>query len=126
MANKKRILVADDEPGLLELLKMDLSREGYEVLLADNGKDALKLAMTEKLDLILLDVMMPHIDGYHIAFELTQKLGASAPRIVIMTCRDTVKERPMALLGGACDILQKPLVLATVHKCLAALLSGAA
>ena len=79
MGDKKRILVADDDPDLLDLLKMDLAYQGYEVLAAANGKDALQMAMTETLDLVLLDVMMPYIDGYHVAYELTNKLGAKAP-----------------------------------------------
>ena len=77
---KKRILVADDDPDLLDLLKMDLAYQGYEVLAAVNGKDALQIALKEQLDLVLLDVMMPYIDGYHVAYELTNKLGAKAPR----------------------------------------------
>ena len=82
MAGKKRILVADDDPDLLDLLAMDLGFQGYDVLTAANGKDALQTALSEQLDLVLLDVMMPYIDGYHVAYELTNKLGAKAPRIV--------------------------------------------
>lgn len=125
MADKKRILVADDDQDLLELMQLDLGLEGYEVLLANNGKDALRLAMAEKLDVILLDVMMPDIDGYRISFELTQKLGAAAPPIVIITSRDALRERSIALMGGARDILQKPFEMVTLHECLAKLLSNA-
>jgi DNA-binding response OmpR family regulator len=116
MADKKRILVADDDPDLLDLLKMDLGFQGYEVLVAANGKDALQMAMTEPLDLVLLDVMMPYIDGYHVAYELTNKLGAKAPRIVIMTSRDTVKEKGIALMSGAMEVLQKPFEMAKLHE----------
>jgi DNA-binding response OmpR family regulator len=101
MADKKRILVADDDPDLLDLLKMDLSFQGYDVLPAANGKEALQLAVNEKLDLVLLDVMMPYIDGYHVAYEVTNKLGAKAPLIVIMTSRDTSRERGIAMMSGA-------------------------
>lgn len=120
---KKRILVADDDPDLLDLLKMDLTYQGYEVLSATNGKEALQSALNEKLDLVLLDVMMPYIDGYHVAYELTNKLGAKAPRIMIMTSRDTVKEKGIALMSGATEVLQKPFEMAKLHERIAAVLA---
>ena len=120
---KKRILVADDDPDLLDLLKMDLTFQGYEVLSAVNGKDALQIALNEPLDLVLLDVMMPYIDGYHVAYELTNKLGAKAPRIMIMTSRDTVKEKGIALLSGATEVLQKPFEMARFHERILAVLA---
>jgi DNA-binding response OmpR family regulator len=123
MADRKRILVADDDPDLLDLLKMDLGFQGYEVLAAANGKDALQIAMAEQLDLVLLDVMMPYIDGYHVAYELTNKLGSKAPRIMIMTSRDTVKEKGIALMSGASEVLQKPFEMAKLHERIAAILA---
>jgi len=123
MADRKRILVADDDPDLLDLLKMDLSFQGYEVLDAANGKDALQIALTQQLDLVLLDVMMPYIDGYHVAYELTNKLGNKAPRIMIMTSRDTVKEKGIALMSGAMEVLQKPFEMTKLHERVAALLA---
>ena len=120
---KKRILVADDDPDLLDLLMMDLKYQGYEVLSAANGKDALQTALNEQLDLVLLDVMMPYIDGYHVAYELTNKLGAKAPRIMIMTSRDTIKEKGIALMSGATEVLQKPFEMAKLHERIAAVLA---
>jgi DNA-binding response OmpR family regulator len=126
MADRKRILVADDDPDLLDLLTMDLGFQGYEVLGAANGKDALQMALDEKLDLVLLDVMMPYIDGYHVAYELTNKLGAKAPRIMIMTSRDTVKEKGIALMSGAMEVIQKPFEMTKLHERVAALLAKTA
>ncbi|MEK7389456.1 MAG: response regulator [Elusimicrobiota bacterium] len=123
MADKKRILVADDDPDLLDLLKMDLTHQGYDVLVAADGKDALQTALNEKLDLILLDVMMPYIDGYHVAYELTNKLGAKAPRIMIMTSRDTVKEKGIALMSGAAEVLQKPFEMVKLHERISSILT---
>ncbi|MDE2142551.1 MAG: response regulator [Elusimicrobia bacterium] len=123
MADSKRILVADDDPDLLDLLKMDLGFQGYEVLVAANGKDALQIAMNEPFDLVLLDVMMPYIDGYHVAYELTNKLGSKAPRIMIMTSRDTIKEKGIALMSGAAEVLQKPFEMAKLHDRIAAVLA---
>ena len=123
MADKKRILVADDDPDLLDLLKMDLSFQGYDVVAAANGKDALQVAVNEKLDLVLLDVMMPYIDGYHVAYEVTNKLGAKAPCIVIMTSRDTTRERGIAMMSGATEVIQKPFEMAALHTKITELLA---
>lgn len=122
MADRKRILIADDDPDLLELLRMDLSFQEYEVLTASNGKEALDVAAKEKLDLILLDVMMPYIDGYHVASEISTKLGDGAPKIVIMTSRDTNREKGIALMSGAIEVLQKPFGMAELHERLSKLL----
>lgn len=116
MEDRKRILVADDDPDLLELLRMDLDFQGYEVLSAQNGKVALEIATKEKVDLVLLDVMMPYIDGYHVASELSAKLGNQVPKIVIMTSRDTIREKGIAMMSGAISVLQKPFELAALHK----------
>ena len=124
MADRKRILVADDDPDLLDILQMDLTHQGYDILTAANGKDALQIAMAEKLDLILLDVMMPYIDGYHVAYEVTNKLGPKAPHIVIMTSRDTTREKGIALISGANEVIQKPFEMANLHARVAALLAN--
>lgn len=116
MADRKRILVADDDPDLLDLLKMDLSFQGYEVLVASNGKDALAIALKEALDLVLLDVMMPYMDGYHVANEITTKLGDKSPRIAIITSRDTDREKGIAMLSGALAVIQKPFTMVDLHK----------
>ena len=126
MADRKRILIADDDTDLLELLKMDLGYQGYEVFGAINGKDALQLALSEKLDLVVLDVMMPYIDGYHVAYEVTNKLGANAPRILIMTSRDTSREKGIALMSGATEVIQKPFEMVKLHEKVAALLAKVA
>ena len=112
---KKRILVADDDPDLIDLLKMDLSMLGYDIIVATNGKEALQMAMTEPVDLVVLDVMMPYIDGYHVAYEVTSKLGAKAPKILLITSRDTSREKGIALMSGASEVLQKPLDMEALH-----------
>ncbi|HBL18125.1 MAG: hypothetical protein A2X36_15525 [Elusimicrobia bacterium GWA2_69_24] len=124
MEDRKRILVADDDPDLLDLLKMDLEFQGYEILTANNGKEALEIAGKERLDLVLLDVMMPYIDGYHVASELSAKLGPAVPKIVIMTSRDTVREKGIAMMSGAVSVLQKPFEMAGLHDRIKAILES--
>lgn len=106
MADRKRILVADDDPDLLDLLQMDLSHQGYDTLTAANGKDALQVAMAEKLDLILLDVMMPKLDGFEVCAGL-RRLGHTTP-VLMLTAKGQVEDRVTGLDAGADDYLVKP------------------
>jgi len=119
----KRILVADDDPNLLDLLTTDLRGQGYAVVAAEDGRVALVTALSEPFDLILIDVMMPKIDGYHVADELTTKLGSRVPRIMIMTGRDTKKEKGIAFMSGALELVQKPFEMADLRARIAALLA---
>ncbi|HAT71886.1 MAG TPA: hypothetical protein DCS63_03625 [Elusimicrobia bacterium] len=108
MESGKRILIADDDPDIIDLLEAYFRRAGYIVTATVNGKEALQKAEVEKFDLVLLDVMMPYIDGYHVASEISSRLGTDAPKIIIMTSRDVASERGIALLSGASDAVQKP------------------
>jgi DNA-binding response OmpR family regulator len=111
MASGKRILIADDDPDIADLLDTCFMKKGYAVTVVINGKDALQEAEKAKYDLVLLDVMMPYIDGYHVASEITSRFGADAPKIIIMTSRDVSSEKGIALLSGASDVVQKPFTL---------------
>ena len=108
MASGKKMLIADDDPDILDLLEAYFIKKEYDVTLVANGKEALKKAENEKFDIILLDVMMPYIDGYHVAYEISSKQESSAPKIVIMTSRDVSTEKGIALLSGAAEVVQKP------------------
>jgi DNA-binding response OmpR family regulator len=111
MESGKRILIADDDPDIIDLLESYFTRAGFNVTAKINGKDALQAAETAKFDLVLLDVMMPYIDGYHVASEISSRLGSDAPKIIIMTSRDVASEKGIALLSGAMDVVQKPFTL---------------
>ena len=123
MAERKRILIADDDADLVDLLKLELTRKGFDVVTAADGQEALKLAREEKLDLVLLDVMMPGIDGYHVAQELSKTLGEACPKMIIITCRDVSREQGLALMCGASASIQKPIQLAILHARIEELLS---
>jgi len=120
----KRILVAEDEPGYLELLTISLTSAGFEVIPVDNGSSALKRAIIEKPDLVLTDVRMPGMDGYHFAQSLADELGDECPKIIIMTSRDTssAREKGAAMMAGAHDLVQKPFELPELHAKINALL----
>ena len=106
MAQTKKILVADDEAQLALAIKIRLQSKGYEVLTASDGRAALDLAVKEQPDLILLDVMMPTMDGYSCLRELNAKLGRGKVPIIILTARDRMKD--LFELEGIEDYVVKP------------------
>lgn len=101
----KRILIVDDEPRYLRLLEANLRTEGYEVATAKDGLQALDVFSTQPIDLVLLDVRMPRLDG----FETCQRLREfSNVPIVILTARGEAQDRVRGLDLGADDYLVKP------------------
>lgn len=114
MSDKKRILIAEDDREYLDLLQYALTAEGYEIIACDNGQKALDWAMDNRPDLVLTDVRMPELDGYHFAQALGDKYGAECPKILIMTSRPIDKEKGVAMLSGAAAIIQKPFKLSAL------------
>lgn len=101
-----RILVVEDEPGIAMAIEEDLRTEGHEVELMTDGKAALRRALSEPFDLIVLDVMLPGKDGYQVCRELRAK-GLHTP-ILILTARTQEIEKVMGLNLGADDYVSKP------------------
>ena len=103
--DKTKLLIVEDEPTLLETLKYNLQRQGYEVVTASDGVQALPMARTEKPDLVILDVMLPGLDGFEICRILRQEM--SLP-ILMLTARDEEVDKIVGLEVGADDYLTKP------------------
>lgn len=101
----ERILVVDDDPEILSLLKRGFSYEGYAVETASNGTEALAKAREKEPDLVVLDVMMPGMDGIEVSKRLRQ---ASDVPILMLTAKGTVADRVVGLDSGADDYLVKP------------------
>ncbi|HOG78006.1 MAG: response regulator transcription factor [Chloroflexi bacterium] len=101
----EKILVVDDEISLQETLAYNLSREGYQVEVAGDGNQALHLARTSKPDLVILDVMLPGLDGFEVCRILRQE--ANIP-VLMLTARDDEIDRVVGLEVGADDYLAKP------------------
>ncbi len=100
-----RILVVDDDPPSVKMIAFLLREEGYEVLTVSNGFDALRLAEEEALDLVILDVMMPHIDG----LEVCQKIRESSNvPIIFLSAKGETGDRVSGLEAGGDDYLPKP------------------
>lgn len=100
-----KILVVEDDKTLLEALDYNLKRQGHETLTTENGRTALTLARTQKPDLIILDVMLPGLDGFEVCRILRQEL--STP-ILMLTARSEEVDKVVGLEMGADDYLTKP------------------
>jgi DNA-binding response OmpR family regulator len=101
----KTIMVVDDEKRLVSLVESYLSQEGYRVVSAYNGREALTVARREKPDLIVLDVMMPEMDGYE--FMRRHRAEGNTP-IILLTARVDDEEKVIGLEVGADDYMTKP------------------
>lgn len=102
----KKILVVDDEPSIVTLLTFNLEKEGYQVTTAQDGLEAFQIALSERFDFLLVDVMLPGIDG----IELTRKLRQEKIEtpILILTAKDDPIDRILGLEIGADDYISKP------------------
>ncbi|MCX7905189.1 MAG: response regulator [Elusimicrobiales bacterium] len=109
MENNLKVLIADDETDIAELIKAFLTANKFDCDTVTNGRDALASIREKKYDVVILDVMMPYIDGYHVAYEISnQSNQQNSPVIIILTSRDVQLERPIAKMSGAFEIIQKP------------------
>jgi len=106
MAESKKILVADDEQQLALAVKIRLQSKGYAVVTASDGQQALQLAAQEKPDLIILDVLMPVMDGYSCLRELNTRFGRGKIPVIVLTARDRMKD--LFELEGIEDYVIKP------------------
>lgn len=103
---KSRILLVEDEENLREAIKMNLEIEGYEVAVADNGKLALRKAKEQRFDVVILDVMLPEMDGFTICESI--RLTDSETSILFLTAKNAGEDKVHGLKMGADDYLTKP------------------
>lgn len=104
-----KVLAVDDDPNALEMLVAGLGEEGLEVLTATSGEEALRTVTKAAPDLILLDLMMPGMNGHDLLRELKAKKDTSDIPVVVITALDQVEERERAIAEGADDFLAKPI-----------------
>jgi DNA-binding response OmpR family regulator len=102
------VLIAEDDEDILALVVFDLEHEGYEVLTARNGEDAITLAHERRPDLVLLDVAMPGLDGYEVTRRLRADAATSGTPVVLLTARAQVKDVIEGFEAGANDYVTKP------------------
>lgn len=105
---KKTILVVDDEESIMDLLVYNLEKEGYNTLKAYDGLTAVEMALKERPDLILLDVMIPKLDGISVCKKIRYYLNISTMPILMVSAKDTESDKIVGLEMGADDYITKP------------------
>ncbi|HMK76525.1 MAG TPA: response regulator [Thermodesulfobacteriota bacterium] len=106
--NPKKILIVDDEVDLVETVRFPLEIEGYHVLVAYNGEDALNQARKENPDLILLDLMLPKLDGYKVCRLLKFDERYKHIPILMLTAKTQEKDKVIGMETGANEYITKP------------------
>ena len=101
-----KVLIVDDEPDILLMLRVNLESKGYDTALAADGETALRRIDEEHPDVMLLDVMMPVMDGWSVLEHLTGR--DDAPRVVVLSAKTATRDMVRALTLGAADYLTKP------------------
>ncbi len=107
-ATRKKILVVDDESAIVTTLRFNLERNGYSVYTAGDGRSAVAVAAAERPDLIILDIMLPLLDGFEACREIRK---TSAVPIIMLTAKDQEIDKILALELGADDYVTKPFAL---------------
>ena len=109
MGQQKKILIVDDEPDILEILSYNLKKEGYDVSTAHNGKAGIKMAKKVRPDLIVLDIMMPKLNGLEVCKVLRDDKRFDDTLIVFLTAREEDQKQISALDIGGDDYIVKPI-----------------
>lgn len=102
---KEKILIVDDDKNICDLLRMYLEKEGYAVVMEHNGIDAVNTFNTENPDLVLLDIMLPQLDGWQVCREIRK---TSEKPIIMLTAKDETFDKVLGLELGADDYVTKP------------------
>ncbi len=105
---RKRILVVDDEIYIVHILEFSLTMEGYEVLTASDGEEALQVIEQERPDLVVLDIMMPKLDGYEVCHRLREDEDFRALPVILLSAKGRPIDRDAGLQAGADDYITKP------------------
>lgn len=101
-----RVLIVEDEPGIQRMLDRGLTASGHKCISADNGTDGLRMALEEEVDFVLLDIMLPGLDGHEVLRRI--RLRKPGLPVLMLTARDEVTSKVTALDSGADDYLTKP------------------
>ena len=104
----KTVLIADDEPPLRTLVRVTLESDQYRIVEASNGPQTLEMVKREHPDLVLLDIMMPGLDGFEVCRQIKTDPTTKSTVVVILTARNYPQDRRRGMTMGADDYLKKP------------------
>ena len=102
------VLIADDDVDIVRFVALNLRLEGFEVVVASNGQDALDKALEVRPSLIVLDTMMPRMDGYEVCARLRDQWPGAQIPVIMLTAKSLAADRAMAFTAGADDWVTKP------------------
>ena len=119
---RKRVLIADDSQSSLDLLRFIIERSGCDVIEAQDGKQALILALEHRPDLLILDLNMPQVDGYGVATELRKQPAFTQTPIIALSAGITATDLGQITEAGFSAFLSKPIPPAALRKCISELL----
>jgi len=105
---RKKILIVEDIPGLIHILELEVQRLGYETILASNGEEAVEMAIAQLPNLIMMDIMMPEMDGLEAARRIRENPHTRAIPIIAVTALSSRKDKEKCLESGCDDYLSKP------------------
>jgi DNA-binding response OmpR family regulator len=103
-----KILIVDDEPDISDLLQLSLSNQPYDFVVAYNGQQAIEATLKERPDLILLDIMMPDMDGYEVVERLKQSTTSSNIPVIMISAKTAVEDKVRGMELGIDDYISKP------------------
>jgi DNA-binding response OmpR family regulator len=121
----RRILIAEDEPNIVISLEFLLREAGYEVAVARNGSDAIDLAQKLRPDLVVLDVMLPSVDGFEVCRRIRGNSVTRNARVLMLTARGRQPEMDKGLAAGANAYMTKPFATKELMDTVASLLASA-
>lgn len=121
---RKKILVADDDPVIIELLQVNLEMEGYDVLKAADGQEAVEKATAELPDLVLLDIMMPRMDGWTARAELARNPATAGVPVIFLSARAQQADLKKGYESGVAEYVTKPFDPVTLLSIIEQVLAG--
>ena len=122
MSDKRKILIVEDEARIARFVQLELRHEGFDTITEGNGRLALERILKENFDLVLLDVMLPEMDGMEICRRVRQTSGVP---IIMLTAKDEISDKVNGLDLGANDYITKPFAVAELLARIRATLRGA-
>jgi|FLYL01.1.fsa_nt_gi DNA-binding response OmpR family regulator len=108
MSDAPTVLIADDDRDILDIVTFRLERSGFKVIRASDGREAHELAVKHRPDVVVTDVMMPHMDGYELAKALRSDPATSHIPVIVLTALSQEEDAARAFESGAVDFVRKP------------------
>ncbi len=107
---QRPIVLIDDEPYILRSLSYLLTREGYAVITANNGREGLERVRELRPAIVFLDIMMPHMNGYEVSEQIRQAARVDDPYVIMLSAKGQQIDRERGMLGGANEYMTKPFI----------------